>query len=370
MMMSLAILAIGTALPRTPVTREESVRLATKISTRQATDADILPRLYEQTTIRTRYLAFDRAVVDDILEGTNFTDSPFLPRAEPDHLGPSTRERMDHYAREAPPLALEAAGRALDQAKVRPAEVTHLVTVSCTGMAAPGVDYQLVRGLGLPSTVERTNVGFMGCHGALNGVRVARGLAAAHPDGRILLVCVELCSIHYHYQWDPKRVVASSLFADGAASLVGIFADDRVTDVWKATATASCLFADSADAMSWKIGDHGFEMTLSSQVPKLIALNLRPWLETWLAGQGLDVKRVASWAVHPGGPRILSAVEEALGLEAAATADSRAVLAECGNMSSPTILFILERMRHRQAARPCVAIGFGPGLTAEVTLFE
>jgi predicted naringenin-chalcone synthase len=369
-MMSLAILGIGTALARTQVTREESVRLAKRISSRHRADADLLPGLYEQTTIRTRHLAFDRVVVDDILEGTRHTDSPFLPALELDHLGPSTSERMDHYAREATPLALEAASRALEKSRVRPAEVTHLITVSCTGMAAPGVDYQLVRGLGLPSTVERTNVGFMGCHGALNGLRVARGLAAAETDARILLVCVEICSIHYHYQWDPKRVVASALFADGAASLVGIPADDRVIDLWKATATGCCLFADSDHAMTWKIGDHGFEMTLSSQVPKLIAQNLRPWLETWLARQGLGVKGVASWAVHPGGPRILDAVEEALGLDAAATADSRAVLAECGNMSSPTILFILERMRQRLAARPCVAIGFGPGLTVEVTLFQ
>jgi len=368
--MSLAILGIGTALPRTPVTREESVRLATRISARHTTDADVLPALYEHTTIRTRHLAFDRAVVDDILGSTRHTDSPFLPAKDSDHLGPSTAQRMEHYAREAPLLALEAAGRALEQSRVRPTELTHLVTVSCTGMAAPGVDYQLVRGLGLPTTVERTNIGFMGCHGALNGLRVARGLAAAQPDARILLVCVELCSIHYHYQWDPKRVVASSLFADGAASLVGILADHRATDVWKATATGCCLFGDSDSAMTWKIGDHGFEMTLSSQVPKLIAQNLRPWLETWLANQDLEVKGVASWAVHPGGPRILSAVEEALGLDAAATADSRAVLADYGNMSSPTILFILERMRRRQAARPCVAIGFGPGLTAEAILFQ
>ena len=121
--------------------------------------------------------------------------------------------------------------------------------------------------------------------------------------------------------------------------------------------------------MTWSIGDHGFEMALSPRVPELIGAHLRPWLEGWLASQGLDRKAVRSWAIHPGGPRILDVVEETLGLGPDATRDSRAVLEECGNMSSPTILFILDRLRRRDAPRPCVALGFGPGLAAEAALF-
>jgi predicted naringenin-chalcone synthase len=122
--------------------------------------------------------------------------------------------------------------------------------------------------------------------------------------------------------------------------------------------------------MTWGIGDHGFEMTLATRVPGLIARHLRPWLESWLRDQGLELGRVASWAIHPGGPRILSAAVAALGLAPDVTAVSREVLSECGNMSSPTVLFILERLRIRQAPRPCVALGFGPGLVAEAALFE
>jgi predicted naringenin-chalcone synthase len=122
--------------------------------------------------------------------------------------------------------------------------------------------------------------------------------------------------------------------------------------------------------MTWNIGDHGFTMTLSPRVPDLIAAHLRPWLEQWLGQHGLGLERVASWAVHPGGPRILSAVEKALGLPREATAVSREVLAACGNMSSPTVLFILDRLRERSAPRPCVALGFGPGLVAEAMLFR
>src|SRR5437773_11629928 len=121
--------------------------------------------------------------------------------------------------------------------------------------------------------------------------------------------------------------------------------------------------------MTWSVGDHGFEMTLSKRVPGLIAAHLRPWLEAWLRPHGLAPADVASWAVHPGGPRILTAVEEALGLDRSATAVSREVLATCGNMSSPTVLFILDRLQRAGAARPCVALGFGPGLAAEAALF-
>jgi predicted naringenin-chalcone synthase len=335
---------------------------------RDRAEAESLPHLYGQTTIVNRRLAFDRGVFDDILQGTCHTGSAFLPSPDPGAMGPTTAQRMQHYMREAGPLALRAATSALEDSGFGPEHVTHLVTVSCTGFGAPGVDFELIRGLGLPVTVERTNVGFMGCHGALNGLRVSRALGASQADACVLLCAVELCGVHYHYAWDPKRVIANALFADGAAALVGVPDHAAPVDEWRAIASGACLFPESAHAMTWKIGDHGFEMSLGSRVPEMIAENLKPWLEAWLAEQGLRLEDVASWAVHPGGPRILDAVEESLGLDPLATADSRAVLAECGNMSSPTILFVLERLRKGNAPRPCVALGFGPGLAAEAAL--
>jgi predicted naringenin-chalcone synthase len=188
---------------------------------------------------------------------------------------------------------------------------------------------------------------------------------------------VELCSLHYHYGWNPSKMIANALFADGAAAVVGMAAgsgDPRreraPVDAWCVAATGSCLVPDSTDAMTWTIHDHGFEMTLAKQVPGLIAKHLRPWLKTWLGRQGLGLEEIAAWAVHPGGPRILSAVEEGLCLPRAALAASRAVFAECGNMSSPTLLFILDRMQRERAGRPCVMLGFGPGLSAEAALLR
>jgi predicted naringenin-chalcone synthase len=248
--------------------------------------------------------------------------------------------------------------------------VTHLVTVSCTGFYAPGVDATLIRTLGLPPTVQRTHIGYMGCHGAFNGLCAANAFSTAEPNAHVLLCAVELCTLHYHYNRDVQSVIANALFGDGAAAIVGASDVLALADAWRVAATGSCLIPDSQTAMTWTIGDHGFEMSLSKAVPRLIAQHLRPWLEDWLHRQGVAVDEVGSWAVHPGGPRILDAVEESLGLPRGATDVSRAVLAEHGNMSSPTILFILDRLRAADAPRPCVALGFGPGLMAEALLLR
>src|SRR5262249_30585542 len=153
---------------------------------------------------------------------------------------------------------------------VTPEELTHLITVSCTGFSAPGVDIALIKRLGMPFDVERTHIGFMGCHGSLNGLRVARGLLAAEPSARILLCSVELCSLHYAYGWNPKKAVANALFADGAAAVLLASEPSGGEDDWRLEASGACLFPDSEHAMAWFIRDHGFDMVLSSKVPNLI----------------------------------------------------------------------------------------------------
>jgi predicted naringenin-chalcone synthase len=366
--MTLAIISMGTAVPGTAVSQADALRVAQLVCCRTAEQASWLPGVYAGTGVRTRHMVFSPQVARDVLDGTRLSGSAFLPTGFAGERGPSTGERMRHYAELAPPLALAAARPALERSGYPAGTFTHLVTVSCTGFVAPGLDRALIAGLGLPPTVQRTHVGYMGCHGALNGLRVAGAFTAAERNARVLLCAVELCSLHYYYGWDPQKVVANALFADGAAALVGAHPDRAPGDAWRVRACGSCLVPDSAGAMTWAVGDHGFEMTLSRQVPGLIARHVRPWLEGWLAGRGVELAGVGSWAIHPGGPRILSAAEEGLGLARGAAAESRAVLAGYGNMSSPTVLFILERLRSAGAPLPCVALGFGPGLTAEATL--
>jgi predicted naringenin-chalcone synthase len=368
--MTLAILGLGTALPATITTQDDALAMARSLCARSPEQETWLPAMYAGAGIGRRHTALDAAVIRDVLDGTRHSGSPFLPTGALDDEGPTTAERMRHYARLAPPLAVSAAAAALRGSGLDGGRVTHLVTVSCTGFMAPGVDHGLITELGLPLTVQRTHVGYMGCHGALNGLRVAAAFAGSDPGARVLLCAVELCTLHYHYGWDPQRMIANALFADGAAAAVGVPDAAAPADAWRAVACGSCLVPGTAEAMRWTVGDHGFEMTLSKRVPGLIATNLRPWLEGWLRGLGFGLDEVGSWAVHPGGPRILSAVEEGLGLPPPALAASRAVLAECGNMSSPTLLFILDRLRRQGGPRPCVALGFGPGLMAEAVLLR
>jgi predicted naringenin-chalcone synthase len=281
---------------------------------------------------------------------------------------PSTGDRIRRYENEAEALALEAASQGLADAGLHPDRVTHLITVSCTGFYSPGFDLALMAKLPLPATASRTHIGFMGCHAALNGLRVARAFIEADPSACVLLCAVELCSLHMQYGWDPESIVANALFADGAGAVVAVGPDVPTSRTFRMLASGSTVITGTADAMSWKIEDHGFAMTLSPRVPALIGAHLRPWLESWLATQGLSLEAIGSWAVHPGGPRILAAVMESADLDPSLIEPSLSVLRDFGNMSSATILFILDQLRCSQASRPCVALAFGPGLTVEAAL--
>lgn len=368
--MSFAILGIGTALPSHSVEQGQAAEAAARAFCRTEEQAAAVESLFRHAGVAKRHTVVPQGVFVDVCQGTASSQSVFLPAGGPDDRGPTTQERLAFFNQEAPQLACRAGAEALAKSGLAPCDITHVVTVSCTGFAAPGIDVRLIKGLRLRATVERTQIGFMGCHGALNGLRVAQAFAAGSPEARILLCATELCSVHYHYGWDLKKLAANALFADGAAAVVGAPLERAPAGSWHVAATGSCLIPDTEGAMTWNIGDHGFEMTLWTRVPRLIAQHLGPWLEAWLDSYGVRLAEVGSWAVHPGGPRILEAVEEALGLDGRATAASREVLAEFGNMSSPTVLFILERLRERSAPRPCVALGFGPGLVVEAVLWS
>ena len=374
--MPVNLLGIGTALPSHRLSQAESAAMAQRLSATNDVQATLLRRLQRRSGV-----AFRHSVLLADADGPLPDRLPFYTGANP-----TTAERMARFAAEAGPLALRASSAALDAAAVDPAAITHLVTVCCTGFQAPGFDLDLIQALPLAADVARTQVGFMGCHGALNGLRVAHAFAQADAGARVLLCALELCSLHQQLGWHPERVVANALFADGAAATV-LAADGPpaagaesgagagpgqvtmpVAPPWRLLASGSTVLPDSADAMAWTIGDHGFEMGLSPRVPALIAARLAPWLDGWLAARGLDRAAIGSWALHPGGPRLLESVRDCLGLPASAIEPSTTVLREYGNMSSATILFILDRLRLAGAPLPCVALAFGPGLCVEAAL--
>ncbi|HEX8224710.1 MAG TPA: type III polyketide synthase [Allosphingosinicella sp.] len=277
---------------------------------------------------------------------------------------PTTGARMDLYAQAAPRLALEAIGK-LDGAAA-PGGISHLIVASCTGFVAPGIDQIIAAELGLGGHVERTLVGFMGCYAAVSALRLAHHIVRSEPEARVLVVTVELSSLHLQYEEDVERLLAALQFGDGAtASLVSAepsgFALSR---------PFAATLADSAALIRWKIGDHGFVMDLSGEVPGRIGEALRDNCvrEAMLGNEAPDA--FDSWAVHAGGRSVLDAVENGLDLPPDALAESRDVLARYGNMSSSTLPFVLERLLARPERRRGIALAFGPGLAAEGFHFE
>ncbi|MCX7664564.1 MAG: type III polyketide synthase [Gemmataceae bacterium] len=370
--MSFYLHGLGTALPQASATQTEALICAQRMGPPQLRQAKWVENVYLHSGIEKRHQVHGPEFLNDILNETRLSGSPFLPTGEESFRGPPTSERMAHYAKHAPVLAVESAQKALLESGFDAQSITHLVTVSCTGFLSPGVDFALIQELGLPATVERTHVGFMGCHGAINGLRVAASFTKAYPDARVLVNAVELCTLHYYYGDEADKVVANAIFADGAASVVasGRVSPDRSQSQWQIRATGSCLIPNSAQDMYWRVGDYGFEMGLSRRIPVLIHRHLQGWLKGWLAENHLTIEQVSSWAIHPGGPKIISAVEEGLGLSPERVQATRKTFAEFGNMSSPTVLFILDRLRKEKRYGPCVMIGFGPGLVAEAILWD
>jgi predicted naringenin-chalcone synthase len=364
--MTTAVLGLGTAVPRHYVQREESLAFALSCFAQNEDDGRRIKLLYRKAGVDRRH-----SVVLDSRDGDGVSQTFYEPPNGANRSGPALDKRMMMYEREAPVLAGEACRKAFSQPIVDPGQVTHLVTVSCSGFTAPGVDVRLIKQLGLSPATERIHVGFMGCHGALNGLKAARAIVESQPEAVVLLCAVELCTLHYHYGNQFDQMVANALFADGAAAMVlggprsGLAEDCP----WKLAATASRLFENSEEAMTWRIRNNGFVMSLSPEVPGLIRDHLRGWLEEWLSSNGLGLEDVKSWAVHPGGPKILASVAQALELGDEDLAASREILRTRGNMSSPTVLFIMERLRENPTPLPCVALGFGPGLMAEAALF-
>jgi len=355
---------IGLATPEHAFKQNQAAHQSLSISTHADVNPTALKALYRKTRIQERgSVLFKREK-----SGTEPNQVFFQPQKNLKDQGPGTEARMQIFEQEAPKLAITAARDALLHSKTQPGEVTHLIIVSCTGFSAPGIDFELIRNLGLSPTVTRTQVGFMGCHGVINGLRVAHAFARENADNRVLLCSVEIASIHYAYQLSGGSTIANALFADGAAACV-IAAQKPKPQSWQLAATGSFFFPDSADLMGWRIGDHGFQMSLLPEVPDLIGSHLNSSLGDWLKTFKLKVSDIRSWAIHPGGPRILDQTEKSLGLSHGSLDVSRQILSAHGNMSSATILFILDRLKHANAPRPCVALAFGPGLVAESALF-
>ena len=390
--MSSYILATGTSVPPHSMSQDSALRMFQDLACSTPRQRRLAKVLFDRANVKNRftfvpYQSFYQWCVDDNTPPQQITRGGSLtvaPDPVPEITGGTqaaltTGQRMRLYDLYATELAIQSAGQAIQHAACPPTEITHLVTVSCTGFASPGVDVKMIKTLGLPATTQRINIGFMGCHGAVNGIRTAMNIANADAKAKVLVCCVELCSLHCRFQWtedDHEKIVGNALFGDGSASLIIGSESQQQKPDWEIIDTGSTLIEDSEDELRWHIGDHGFEMVLTSEIGDRIEGALSQWLSTWLQQRSLSFDDIDCWAVHPGGPKIIRAVQQSLNLSEQQLSTSLDVLGRNGNMSSPTVLFILEEFKKaiNKTSAPAAGnkhaliIAFGPGMISEVAL--
>lgn len=283
---------------------------------------------------------------------------------------PTTRERNDLYTSVSRGLHQEVLEKALHQADKTPADLTHLITVSCTGFHAPGPDYYLIRDLALSTDIHRYHLGFMGCFAAFPGLRMAREICSNDPDAVVAVICLELCTLHLKFTEDTDNLISASVFADGCAAAI-VAAEKPVNRGFLLSDMYSTITDQGEKDMAWTLDNNGFAMALSTYIPDIIEANLQPILETIRKRTNLSQEDVTWWAIHPGGRAILDKVEKSLDLEPQQMEASRYILRNYGNMSSATILFVLEHILREQAQPDdtVLAMAFGPGLTVETGKF-
>jgi predicted naringenin-chalcone synthase len=317
--------------------------------------ATLLQRMAERSGIEHRYSFL--APAPDGHRGHALVLDSFYVRGQ----FPDTAARMKMFEARAPELAVKT----VEKLELDRNRISHLLITCCTGLSAPGLDIEVIERCNLPGSIERTIIGFMGCYAAINALKLARHIVRSDSKAHVLVLNLELCTLHFQETRDLAQLLCFLLFSDGcAASLVTSEPHGIALDNFRAM-----LLPDTRQLMSWNIRNHGFDMVLSGKVPAVIHDVLRAKSNEILAS-GLD-HPTASWAVHAGGRTILDAVERALNLSPTALSASRDVLRRYGNMSSATVMFVLdELMRSAANGTNGCAMSFGPGLTAEMMLFR
>ena len=352
-----------------------------------------LNALYRQTRIEKRY----SVLPDYNRKNGEYAFYPNTPGLEP---FPTVSQRMLIYRREAVPLAQQAIENCLaEQAEFDRQTITHLIVVSCTGLYAPGPDIELIEVLGLPTTTQRLAINFMGCYGAFNGLKTADAIVRANPTAKVLVVCVELCTLHFQKKPETDYLLSNALFADGAAA---VLIEGQPGPTFRGTTLCgpafrgpafrlqsfySDLFLEGKTEMAWHVSDFGFEMTLTSEVPRYIQQGIGELLSRLLQKSGLTIGDINFYAIHPGGRKILEVIEQQLGIDATDDRFAYEVLREFGNMSSATVLFVLKAvwkslMTEQKTdqlidsetnpvnGQHILSCAFGPGLTLESMILE
>ena len=357
------ISAIGTAVPENKIAQIKIFEFMSRAHGFKGKDETRLKALYRASGITTRH-----SVIQDYgnLDMSNWS---FYPHNENLKPFPTTQQRSELYQKTAGVLAEKAVKNCIQKSSTQLNEITHLITISCTGMYAPGLDIDLINRLGMRPDVQRTCINFMGCYAAITGIRAADAFCKADPKAKVLVVSAELCTIHFQNKPDEDNLLANALFSDGAAALL-MTSSEQSNKGLSPAAFHNQLLNDGGENMAWNIGNFGFEMKLSSYVPTLIESGIAGMIEQ--LKQKLDGVAIQQYAIHPGGKRILEVIEQELGLSKEDNRNAYAVLKNYGNMSSATLMFVLEKLMTEKPKKGehCLSVAFGPGLTLESMVLE
>lgn len=361
--MTAYISSIGTAVPPHRIRQSDIGAFMLKHLSLSEKQQKMLEILYRASGIQYRH-----SVIPDFgREPENFT---FFPKSNDLEPFPKVSYRMAKYEEEAIKLCVSAVNECLQEKS--PQDITHLITVSCTGMYAPGIDIQLVEQLEMHTDIQRTAINFMGCYASFNALKVADQIVTNNPQNKVLVVAVELCSLHVLKKTDEDTILSNALFGDGAAAVLVEGAQPQLQ------LAMSSFYSDLAlsgkNEMAWHISDHGFEMKLSVEVPEVIRSGISALTNRLMNRLNLTQADVDYFAIHPGGKRILEVIEQELGITKSQNGHAYEVMKNYGNMSSPTVLFVLQRLmaelKEADHGKNILSFAFGPGLTMESMLLK
>lgn len=354
------ITAIGTANPQHRFSQATIADFMLHTMTLHNGDSRKLKTIFKASGIEYRH-----SVIEDYGRTSNFT---FYSQAENFEPVPTTERRINLFRGNAVSLSKSAVENLVSRYNTKLQDVTHLIVVCCTGMYAPGLDIDLVKQLNLKSTVQRTAINFMGCYAAFNALKIADAFCKTESSAKVLIVCTELCSLHFQREGSDDNILANALFGDGSAALL-VEATTKGSLKLKLENFHSDLSQDGEQFMAWTVGDLGFEMKLSAYVPDIIKGGIKALTNSLLNKISKNLADIKHFAIHPGGRKILQAIEEELGITRQQNSSAYKVLEQFGNMSSPTVLFVLnEVIKSLSAANAnerILSFAFGPGLTLE-----
>lgn len=355
--MSGKIIAIGTALPDNVAGQKDILGFMEKAYNNKQ-DARKLRVLFHQSGIEKRY-----SVLPDF--GRNNGQGFFKPQENQ----PNVEDRMEKFKTNAVNLALSSIEDALKKSGLATPEISHLITVTCTGLHAPGLGNEIIQKLGLKEDLFQTSVNFLGCNAAFHALKIADLIANSDTNANILVVCVELCTLHFQPKNNTDNLLSNTIFGDGAATAV-VSSKGHHSQGLKISGFYSLLLQNGGSLMGWDINHQSFEMILNAQLPAFIGEKILSILKRASSYYKVSEDDINHWAVHPGGKKILTEVKKNLGLNDEMLIHSSEVLRKFGNMSSPTILFVLKELMDSslRANEKILAIGFGPGLSIDTSL--